>query len=501
MKRLLTTEQRLKIVTLIILSFIIANCSLIKRDLTELSREPSPGYPERDPKLALPDRMTNSQIDIEISNQLKNRYGLYVNTPLETYIQKIAIQLLQSNKQSSDISVKIQLLDSLDILAFSSQQGSIWLSKGLLASLSNEDQLAAVLAHELAHTLLHHHDSIHKINYAQWLESESLAQTIDTKQGKSASRYFGAIKRARNEQLQEFHADDLAIKLLSQAGHTPHALASFLNMLIEDEKYQINKSCSSPVKSSFDYHLLDSHPSSKSRFNNIHKTLKETTRTVSSRDINKSTERYYKAINGLELRKANAPIFVDKNEVFLLASGINFKTGACWDFVKSGHQSYDIYSKHQQRAIGSLYTGTSINDQLNSIKHHAYQVTKRNSRSPSLIQRAVYLTSDMQILSTYVLGNNETLIVIKNDLDNHLDETLAFDHDLSNYKITSKENNHFFLSGNEIHVTEVDQVQYERYQSQLSKYSEKLAGTLGFMNLNSFKNSGDNQRKPIKLIK
>lgn len=77
-------------------------------------------------------------------------------------VTQYANQVLAKLKSASGVSgipgrVLVVANDQLD--AGATPDGNIFISLGYLRSFDNEDQLAALLAHELGHVLLHHHDS------------------------------------------------------------------------------------------------------------------------------------------------------------------------------------------------------------------------------------------------------------------------------------------------------------------------------------------------------
>ena len=92
-------------------------------------------------------------------------YGEYKNTKLATYVNQIGQQVLL-NSEARDASVAtpeilqtpftFTVLDSPVVNAFALPGGYIYVTRGLLAHLDNEAQLAVVLGHEIAHVIARH---------------------------------------------------------------------------------------------------------------------------------------------------------------------------------------------------------------------------------------------------------------------------------------------------------------------------------------------------------
>ena len=90
--------------------------------------------------------------------ELARQYGI-VNAPgAELYIAALVTRLLQSYPQRTTAieSHRVVLLRTLEPIAVAPGNNTLVVSRGLLLQLSNEAELAFILAHELAHELLGH---------------------------------------------------------------------------------------------------------------------------------------------------------------------------------------------------------------------------------------------------------------------------------------------------------------------------------------------------------
>jgi len=77
------------------------------------------------------------------------------NEELSDYVSKIAKYLLRKDKKLRN-SLQFYVLKSNSVNAFSTDQGIIFVTTGLIAQIENEAQLAYILAHEIAHFTEHH---------------------------------------------------------------------------------------------------------------------------------------------------------------------------------------------------------------------------------------------------------------------------------------------------------------------------------------------------------
>lgn len=88
--------------------------------------------------------------------EVVKEFGIYQDKSLQVYVNKIGQKLVSKliNKEFSTFFFK--LIDSSEINAFALPGGYIYVTRGLLAALNNEGELASVLGHEIGHVTLHH---------------------------------------------------------------------------------------------------------------------------------------------------------------------------------------------------------------------------------------------------------------------------------------------------------------------------------------------------------
>ena len=130
---------------------------------------------------------------------------LLYGTSMNDYVQQIADNLLKDFPQLQS-ELHFYILKSPEVNAYSTEQGRIVVNEGLLAQVSNEAELAFVLAHEIAHYTEHHNL---QIDYdSRLLRTDFVAYFLN---------YY---VRSRE---QEADADRVALELFY--GHSPYSYA------------------------------------------------------------------------------------------------------------------------------------------------------------------------------------------------------------------------------------------------------------------------------------
>jgi len=189
--------------------------------------------------------------------QVIQQYGLYSNKPLQLYINRIGQKLVSNlnNKEFSRYFFKV--VDSSEINAFALPGGYIYVTRGLLATLNNEAELAGVLGHEIGHVVLHH-GAKHV--------ARSVASTILSLGGAIASpknagnwllvstQMFNAINLGYGRQA-ELDSDAHGILTSFESGYNPETIVDFLSNLRQHE-----------ILSGQAYHSFQAtHPDTKER--------------------------------------------------------------------------------------------------------------------------------------------------------------------------------------------------------------------------------------------
>jgi predicted Zn-dependent protease len=119
-----------------------------------------------------------------------------------------------------------------DVNAFSLPGGYVFINDGLIAKTSTDDELAGVIAHEVAHIAARH--AVKRFEGGLGLQIAQLA-TMAARQGEAA-RGLGVAARAAQlayARQDELEADRLGVKYLKAAGFDPHGVLTFLEKLRE----------------------------------------------------------------------------------------------------------------------------------------------------------------------------------------------------------------------------------------------------------------------------
>lgn len=181
------------------------------------------------------ERALGRQIDVA----LRRRYALYRDPRVVRYVQEVGRRVARQ-AHAGVCHWTFRVLDTPAVNAFSFPGGYIYITRGMLAALGSEAELAAVLGHEIGHVAAHHSLAEHS-----WMEEQPGEPT--------RVELIHFYQRSRDN---EREADQLAVGYAAAAGYDPRALAEMLSALADVERAEGEPQTAS---------LWDDHPATAAR--------------------------------------------------------------------------------------------------------------------------------------------------------------------------------------------------------------------------------------------
>ena len=169
---------------------------------------------------------------------------LYEDPATVAYVNAVADKLLPERVRSQGVSVEIKILKNPLLNAFAYPNGVIYVHTGILAEMDNEAQLAALLGHEMSHTIHRHAaESLRNVqNTSAVLAAAQIALAPFGAYGSLASLMgaLGATAAVSGySQGHESEADATCLQLMVAAGYDPQeAPRLFMHLKAELEERQ-----------------------------------------------------------------------------------------------------------------------------------------------------------------------------------------------------------------------------------------------------------------------
>jgi len=209
--------------------------------------------------------------------EMKAQETISQDPKVNSYVQCVSKQITDTlGKQSDFDQWEVVVFDSEQVNAFALPGGKIGVYTGLLQVAKNQDQLAAVIGHEIAHVQANHSNerlsSSQITGYGTQIAQTAIGSTEYSAMGMAALglgvQYGITMPYGR---AQESESDILGLHLMNDAGFdAQQSIELWKNMAMASGGNE-------PME------FLSTHPSNETRINNLQSELKKLTKSSKQR--------------------------------------------------------------------------------------------------------------------------------------------------------------------------------------------------------------------------
>ncbi len=203
----------------------------------------------------------------KIHNQIIAQTPIYDDPELSAFVDRVG-QTLARNSNQPDVEFKFFILDDPGINAFTPGFGLIYMNRGLITYMTSEGQLAAVLAHEIAHNTERHLSRRKSAEIWNWLASA--AGTI-LAGNRGVGQAIGISNRARINSFGrelELEADERGAEYMYRSNYDPEEMLGMLSILKDQERFRDLKSLEGGGDATY-HGVFSSHPRGDKRLQEV----------------------------------------------------------------------------------------------------------------------------------------------------------------------------------------------------------------------------------------
>jgi predicted Zn-dependent protease len=215
--------------------------------------------------------VTDNDIEAEIefgrniSARILGRIPLHDNAKLNEYVNLVG-QSLATHTNRPELFFRFAVLDADFANAYSAPGGYIFITRGAIELMQDESELAAVLAHEIAHISERHIVESFNIKGKDDADVTGMTRILSGGKDSAGAAVLKALDQAvallfesGYQHADELESDATAIIILASSGYDVHALKRYLARL--------DKGGKKPEQST--------HPMNDERFNAIKQLIKD----------------------------------------------------------------------------------------------------------------------------------------------------------------------------------------------------------------------------------
>lgn len=210
--------------------------------------------------------------EIRLGSQSKDEFlrdygGPIPSETIRQYVQELGTRLAAVSERPH-LPWEFFVVDSALINAFSLPGGKIFVTRGLLAKLGSQAELAAVLGHEIAHVTAQHQGQ--QMSQALVLTAAMVGLGVAAERSDEdwlrvlgvSTQVGGTIYLLSFSRRQEYEADELALRYISRLGYHPAAMLRVL------EKLQAESGSSNPLLV-----IFSTHPDPQARIQRLQRLI------------------------------------------------------------------------------------------------------------------------------------------------------------------------------------------------------------------------------------
>ncbi len=239
--------------------------------------------------------------------EVLKEYGALKNDRVQSYVNDIG-QRLAKLSHRANLKWTFTVLDSPEINAFALPGGYVYITRGIMAYLDSEADIAGVIGHEIGHVTARH--GAQRATRQQdaaigVLLGSVLGAVLDAKGGGGIGQQIGQVTQAaaagniaRYGREQELQADGLGAEYLSRVNYDPRNMIDVIRVLKDQERFaqEVARAEGRPAPQGGNSWLA-SHPSNDQRLEAISKIAAQYQANKNYADEGRI--RYLQAIDGM----------------------------------------------------------------------------------------------------------------------------------------------------------------------------------------------------------
>lgn len=240
--------------------------------------------------------MLSEEQEIELGRandpKIRAQFGVYDDERLQAYVQQVG-ERIATESHRPELIYRFAVLDSPDVNAFALPGGYIYITRGLLAFLNSEAELAAVLGHELGHVTARH--SVRQYSAAM-AGQIAAAIFLRTQAAQSLFNVIGSALLSGYGREQELEADRLGAEYLARNGYDPDAMTEVVGVLKNQEEFEKERAKAEGREPRAYHGVFATHPSADQRLQEVVAAAKQGKTGATSRI---GRDEYLQHIDGL----------------------------------------------------------------------------------------------------------------------------------------------------------------------------------------------------------
>lgn len=235
--------------------------------LTHCAQNPVSG----DKNFVLMSEQQEIQMGEQAHKDVLKEYPALDNPALQAYVDAIG-QNLARQSHRPNLKWHFTVVDSPDVNAFALPGGYIYITRGIMAYLNSEAELAGVVGHEIGHVTARHgvrQQSAATAAGVGAILGSILVPGMNNQAGASLLQTLAQAWTAGYGREHELESDRLGAQYLAKTGYNPQAMVEVIGVLKNQETFAAEQAKKEGRQARTYHGTFDTHPSNDARLQQV----------------------------------------------------------------------------------------------------------------------------------------------------------------------------------------------------------------------------------------
>ena len=235
--------------------------------LTHCAQNPVTG----DKDFVLMSEQQEIQMGAQAHQDVLKEYAALDHPALQAYVNEVG-QRLAKQSHRSGLKWHFTVVDSPDVNAFALPGGYVYITRGIMAYLNSEAELAGVVGHEIGHVTARHGVRQQSAQTAAGLGAvlgSILVPGLGNQAGASLLQTLAQAWTAGYGREHELESDRLGAEYLAKTGYNPQAMIDVVGVLKNQELFAAEQARRDGRQPRTYHGTFDTHPSNDARLRQV----------------------------------------------------------------------------------------------------------------------------------------------------------------------------------------------------------------------------------------
>ncbi|MBX2867255.1 MAG: M48 family metalloprotease [Acidiferrobacterales bacterium] len=220
------------------------------------------------PNLVLMSEEQEIALGLKTHKEVLKQYQVYDDPELQRMVDRLG-QELAARSHRSHLDFTFTVLDSPQVNAFATPGGYIYITRGIMAYMNNEEELAGVLGHEIGHVTARHSVRQHSAQTVAGLGSLGMAILFGDRAAAQMSSQLGRALVSGYGRNHELEADRLGAEYLAEIGYDPEMMLGVVGILKDQEEFEKQRAADENRQPRTYHGVYATHPRNDQRLKEV----------------------------------------------------------------------------------------------------------------------------------------------------------------------------------------------------------------------------------------